>query len=58
VRRNVHKRMAHPVLGEIAIDCQVLHVPDTDQRIVLYVAAPDTAFHDALGRLRAAEALR
>jgi transcriptional regulator with XRE-family HTH domain len=53
VRRSVTKRINHPVLGPLQIDCQVLHVPDTDQRLVLYVAAPGTPFHDALQRLKA-----
>lgn len=53
VRRSVTKRLDHPLVGSIEASCQVLHIPDTDQRLVLYVAAPGTPFHEALQRLRA-----
>jgi hypothetical protein len=55
VRRSVTKRIDHPVVGRIEASCQVLHIPETDQRLVLYVATPGTPFHDALQRLRALE---
>jgi transcriptional regulator with XRE-family HTH domain len=55
VRRSVTKRIDHPVVGRIEASCQVLHIPETDQRLVLYVATPGTPFHDALRRLRALE---
>jgi transcriptional regulator with XRE-family HTH domain len=53
VRRSVTKRVDHPVVGRVEASCQVLHIPDTDQRLVLYVAAPGTPFREALERLRA-----
>ena len=34
------KRVDHPTLGPVEVNCQVLHIPDTDQRLVVYVAAP------------------
>jgi MmyB-like transcription regulator ligand binding domain len=40
VRRSVVKRVDHPVLGRVDIQCQVLHIPDTDQRLVVYVSPP------------------
>ncbi len=40
VRRPVTKRVAHPLAGPLEFDCHVLHVPDTDQRLVVYSAAP------------------
>jgi MmyB-like transcription regulator ligand binding domain/Helix-turn-helix domain len=53
VRRSVTKRIDHPLVGRIEVGCQVLHIPDTDQRLVLYVATPGTPFHEALQKLRA-----
>ena len=38
VRRAVAKRIDHPLLGPVEVDCQVLHIPDTDQRLVIYTA--------------------
>jgi transcriptional regulator with XRE-family HTH domain len=58
VRRSVTKRIDHPVVGRIEVDCQVLHVPETDQRLVLYVAVPGTPFHEALQGLRALDDAR
>jgi hypothetical protein len=55
VRRSVRKRMDHPVLGPVETECQVLHVPETDQRLVLYVAPPGSAFSEALARVGTAE---
>jgi transcriptional regulator with XRE-family HTH domain len=40
VRRSVVKHVDHPTLGPVEVNCQVLHIPDTDQRLVVYVAAP------------------
>jgi hypothetical protein len=39
VRRSTTKRVDHPVLGRIEILCQVLHILDSDQRLVVYVGA-------------------
>ena len=52
VRRSVGKTISHPVVGRIEVECQVLHIPDTDQRLVIYVAAPGSRFHEALLELR------
>lgn len=40
VRRTMVKRVCHPELGPLEFECQVLHLPDTDQRMVVYLAAP------------------
>lgn len=41
VRRRVTKRVGdHPMVGPLEFDCQVLHVPDTDQRLIVYCAEP------------------
>jgi transcriptional regulator with XRE-family HTH domain len=56
VRRSVTKRIDHPVAGPVTIDCQILHVPDTDQRLVVYVAEPGSPSAAALARLRALDA--
>jgi len=53
VRRAVTKHIEHPQLGTLEIDCQVLHIPDTDQRLVIYTAPLGTPLHDALKSLRA-----
>ncbi|MGP4023753.1 MmyB family transcriptional regulator [Actinomadura sp. 3N407] len=52
VRRNSTKRMTHPVVGEIEVHCDVLVVPERDQKVVLYTAAPGTPSHEALKLLR------
>lgn len=52
-RRNITKRIDHPAVGRIEATCQILHIPDTDQRLVLYVTDPGTPSHRALQRLAA-----
>ncbi|WP_067565187.1 helix-turn-helix transcriptional regulator [Nocardia acidivorans] len=42
VRRAHHKRIDHPDLGVVEFECQVLHVADTDQRMIVYCATPGT----------------
>ncbi|MBF6251882.1 helix-turn-helix transcriptional regulator [Nocardia farcinica] len=39
-RRNHRKCVTHPDLGVLEFDCQVLHLPDSDQRIIVYCADP------------------
>ena len=46
------KTVRHPSLGDVRLDCETLHVPDTDQRLVVYSAPPGTAAADALALLR------
>lgn len=52
VRRSTRKRLTHPVVGELELDCETLFIPDRDQRIVLYTAAPGTPSHQALQLLK------
>lgn len=40
VRRDLTKTVTHPAYGTMDITCQVLLIPDRDQRLVLYVTAP------------------
>lgn len=44
--------MIHPVVGAIELHCDILLVPELDQRVVLYTAAPGTSAHEALQLLR------
>jgi hypothetical protein len=52
VRRNLTKSIDHPVVGRFQVDCETLHIPERDQRLVLYTAAPGTPSHDALKLLK------
>jgi MmyB-like transcription regulator ligand binding domain len=52
VRRATTKRMNHPVVGPLELHCDVLLVPDRDQRVVLYTAAPGTPTYEALKLLK------
>lgn len=52
VRRNMNKLIRHPVVGDIAVECQVLLVPERDQRLILYVAEPGSVSAQAICRLR------
>jgi transcriptional regulator with XRE-family HTH domain len=51
-RRSSRKTIHHPELGRITLDCDTLHVPDTDQRLIVYSATPATPDADALALLR------
>lgn len=51
-RRSSRKTVHHPELGPITLDCDTLHLPDTDQRMIVYSAAPDTPAAEALALLR------
>ncbi|RFU39706.1 XRE family transcriptional regulator [Actinomadura logoneensis] len=48
VRRNTTKTMVHPVVGAMRLHCDVLVVPEKDQKVVLYTATPGTESHEAL----------
>jgi len=52
VRRRICKRFEHPEVGPIEIDCQVLLIPDRDQRLVVYATEPGSPSYDAMQRLR------
>lgn len=40
LRRNMLKRVVHPEFGPLELDCQVLYIADTDQRLIVYTAPP------------------
>ncbi|MEH0986097.1 helix-turn-helix transcriptional regulator [Micromonospora sp. CPCC 205556] len=50
-RRPTVKRIAHPELGPLEFECRVLHVPETDQRLIIYVAEPGSATREAFRRI-------
>lgn len=50
--RSMRKRIRHPQLGILEFDCDVLHVPDADQLLVVYSATPGTRDAEALQLLR------
>jgi transcriptional regulator with XRE-family HTH domain len=54
IRRSSRKRMVHPVVGPLELHCDVLYVPERDQRVVLYTTTPGTPSHEALKTLREA----
>jgi len=47
------KRMDHPLAGPLEFECQVLHIADTDQRLITYVAQPGSPTEAAFRRLAA-----
>jgi transcriptional regulator with XRE-family HTH domain len=51
-RRSSSKTVAHPELGRITLDCDVLLLPEADQRMVVYSAANGTPAGEALALLR------
>jgi transcriptional regulator with XRE-family HTH domain len=52
VRRSARKRLRHPQVGWLDLDCQAMHLPDVDQWVICYSAAPGTPTHEALQLLR------
>jgi len=42
----------HPTVGTIAFDCDALHIPETDQQLIVYSTPPDTPEAQALALLR------
>lgn len=53
VRRGHYKRVQHPELGPLEFDCQVLHISDSDQRIIVYCPEPGSPTAAVFARLRA-----
>jgi transcriptional regulator with XRE-family HTH domain len=53
VRRRIVKRVDHPVLGRLRIECQVLRIADTDQQLIVYCAEPGSPTHEVFVRLAA-----
>jgi transcriptional regulator with XRE-family HTH domain len=56
VRRGHRKRVVHPELGPLEFECQVMHIADTDQRMIVYCADPgsptEAAFRELAARVR------
>jgi transcriptional regulator with XRE-family HTH domain len=50
-RRPLMKRFRHPQAGWLEFECQVLHVGETGQRLIVYCAAPGSATETAFRRL-------
>lgn len=50
-RRPLIKRVDHPQAGPLEFECQVLHIADTGQRLIVYCAAPGSPTQAAFGRL-------
>lgn len=50
--RSHTKSVAHPTFGLLELDCDTLYVPDADQMLVVYSAAPGTPEAEALALLR------
>lgn len=50
--RSATKTIAHPELGTMVLECDTLLVPDADQTVVFYSAAPGTPAASALELLR------
>lgn len=53
VQRDSVKRFRHASVGMVDLRCQMLHIPDRDQRLVIYTAAPGSLDQLALCSLRA-----
>ncbi|MFI6762226.1 helix-turn-helix transcriptional regulator [Micromonospora sp. NPDC050417] len=51
VRRRIVKRVPHPEFGPLEFECQMLHVPDADQRIIVYVPEPGSPTQAVFRRL-------
>jgi hypothetical protein len=47
-RRSTRKRLRHPAVGWLNLDCDALHDPERDHWVILYTAVPGTPDHDAL----------
>lgn len=49
--RSMHKTITHPELGPLALDCDGLMLPDTDQTMIVYSAAAGSPAASALALL-------
>jgi transcriptional regulator with XRE-family HTH domain len=52
IQRGMCKTINHPVVGALTVQCEMLLVPDCDQRVLLYSAEPGTPSHEALQLLK------
>jgi transcriptional regulator with XRE-family HTH domain len=51
-QRTLCKTLIHPVVGTITLQCEMLEIPDCDQRVLLYTAEPGSSSHQALQLLK------
>jgi len=56
VRGPMLKRVDHPQAGPLEFECQVLHIAETGQRLIVYCAAPGSATEEAFAGLAASPA--
>ena len=56
VRGPMLKQVDHPQAGPLEFECQVLHIAETGQRLIVYCAAPGSATEEAFARLAASPA--
>ncbi len=52
IPRERHKRLIHPAVGPIDVDCETLLTPEQDQELVLLSARPDTEAAEKLRLLQ------
>jgi hypothetical protein len=52
VRRTATKRILHPVVGPLELDCEVLLSAEHDQRLIVYTARPGSDSYERLRLLR------
>jgi transcriptional regulator with XRE-family HTH domain len=50
-RHTLTKTFRHPSVGPVTVHCDVLHIAEQDQQLVLYTAAPGSPSEQALGLL-------
>jgi hypothetical protein len=48
VRRDTRKRIAHPMIGLVKLDCQVLTAENQTEKLVVFTAAPGSEDADRL----------
>lgn len=51
--RRMVKSVVHPDLGPLELDCQVLHIASSDQRLIVYTAPPGSRTAQAFAELAA-----
>jgi len=52
VRRTIRKTFKHPEVGPLDFECQILLIPDRDQRLVIYATEPGSPSYAAMQVLR------
>ena len=52
IQHTLCKKVLHPVVGELDLLCEMLLIPDADQRVLIYTAEPGSRSHQALQLLK------